>query len=72
MEEPASSPGRPPTRKPPPLNTFPFHATCPRCSATYRGNYPRWIRVPPFRCLCGATVPTPADQPGYFEDWYHL
>lgn len=56
-------------KKPPPPNSFHFQATCPACGRVYEGNYPRWIRVPPFRCLCGATVPVPDDQPGYYEDW---
>ena len=58
--------------KPRPPNSFPFEAACLECGRVYWGNYPLWIRVPPFRCLCGATVPTPADQPGYFEDWQRI
>jgi hypothetical protein len=52
-----------------PANTFYFEARCPGCLRWYWGNYPLWVRIPPFACICGETVPTPRAQPGYYEDW---
>jgi hypothetical protein len=61
---------RPPkSKKPVPANTFYFEARCPACQRWYWGNYPLWVRIAPFPCICGEMVPTPRAQPGYFEDW---
>jgi two-component system NtrC family sensor kinase len=32
---------------------------CPQCGRTYEGNFPMWVQIGPFPCICGATVPAP-------------
>jgi len=36
-----------------------FRTTCARCSRTYEGNFPVWVSIGAFPCICGATVPAP-------------
>ncbi len=36
-----------------------FTATCPQCDRHYEGNFPMWVEIDAFPCICGATVPPP-------------
>lgn len=49
--------GRP--KKPNPPHVKLFRTTCARCGRTYEGNFPVWVSIGAFPCICGATVPAP-------------
>lgn len=36
-----------------------FRASCPTCDRLYEGNFPMWVRIGTFPCICGAMVPAP-------------
>lgn len=46
-------------RKPNPPHVKRFLATCPACGRRYEGNFPMWVQIGRFPCICGATVPAP-------------
>jgi hypothetical protein len=41
-----------------------YQTDCPVCGRHYEGNFPMWVRIGDFPCICGATVPAPATQGG--------
>ncbi len=49
-----------------------YEADCSACGRHYEGNFPMWVRIGDFPCICGATVAAPAGQGGRndyrFED----
>jgi len=36
-----------------------FRASCGVCGRVYEGNFPMWVRIGPFPCICGERVPAP-------------
>lgn len=48
---------RKPKQNPPHVKLF--TATCPACGRHYEGNFPMWVRIGAFPCICGAIVPPP-------------
>ena len=36
-----------------------FRASCGACGRVYEGNFPMWVRIGSFPCICGARVPAP-------------
>jgi len=50
-------PDRPRKQNPPHVKLF--RASCSACQRTYEGNFPMWVRIGPFPCICGARVPAP-------------
>ncbi len=49
-----------------------YQSDCSACGRHYEGNFPMWVRLGDFPCICGAIVRAPAAQGGYndyrFED----
>jgi hypothetical protein len=45
-----------------------YRTTCPQCGRTYEGNFPMWVQIGPFPCICGATVPAPRNQAFPFDE----
>ncbi len=49
-----------------------YQADCPACRRHYEGNFPMWVLIGDFPCICGAVVSAPLAQGGYndyrFED----
>jgi len=45
-----------------------YRTTCPLCGRTYEGNFPMWVQIGPFPCICGATVPAPRNQAFPFDE----
>ena len=60
---------RPKEKKPLPPHVRNYRATCPTCGRTYEGNFPMWVRIGSFPCICGATVPAPRDPAVDWERW---
>ncbi len=48
---------RPRKQNPPHVKLF--HTRCPDCGRVYEGNFPMWVQIGPFPCICGARVPAP-------------
>ncbi len=49
-----------------------FTADCPDCRRHYEGNFPMWVHIGDFPCICGTTVPAPTvhmDGRGFDFDW---
>ena len=44
-----------------------YQADCHTCGRHYEGNFPMWVRIGDFPCICGATVPAPLTQGGYYD-----
>ncbi len=36
-----------------------FRASCAACDRHYEGNFPMWVQIGDFPCICGAIVPEP-------------
>jgi hypothetical protein len=47
-----------------------YEADCPVCERHYEGNFPMWVRIGDFPCICGATVPAPKTQGGAWDYRY--
>ncbi len=61
---------KPKKRKEPlPPHVRHYRTTCPACGRTYYGNFPMWVQIGPFPCICGATVPAPKNQPSAWDEW---
>jgi hypothetical protein len=52
-----SRPERPRKRNPPHVKLY--RTTCDACNRVYGGNFPMWVRIGPFPCICGARVRAP-------------
>ena len=52
-------PGRQRPRKQNPPHVKLFRTSCAACGRVYEGNFPMWVRIGPFPCICGARVPAP-------------
>ena len=46
-------------RKPNPPHVKLFRAACGACGRVYEGNFPMWVQIGAFPCICGARVPAP-------------
>lgn len=46
-----------------------FRTGCASCSRVYEGNFPIWVRIGPFPCICGARVPAPLVLDDGGEAW---
>jgi hypothetical protein len=44
-----------------------YRTACPQCGRIYEGNFPMWVQIGPFPCICGATVPAPPNQVSPWE-----
>ena len=44
-----------------------YKTTCPECRRTFEGNFPMWVQIGSFPCICGATVPAPRNQVSRWE-----
>ena len=47
-----------------------YESDCPVCGRHYEGNFPMWVRIGAFPCICGATVPAPVGQGGAYDYRY--
>ncbi len=47
-----------------------YEADCELCGRHYEGNFPMWVRIPDFPCICGHTVKAPQSQGGYNDYSY--
>ncbi|MEX2159107.1 MAG: hypothetical protein WEB04_06850 [Dehalococcoidia bacterium] len=36
-----------------------FRTSCEACGRLYEGNFPMWVRIGAFPCICGARVAQP-------------
>jgi hypothetical protein len=36
-----------------------FRTNCEACGRVYEGNFPMWVSIGPFPCICGERVPAP-------------
>ena len=63
----APRPKRPRKQNPPHVKLF--RTSCAVCGRAYEGNFPMWVRIGAFPCICGAPVPAPLvlDESG--EPW---
>ena len=44
-----------------------YMADCAACGRHYEGNFPMWVRIGDFPCICGALVPGPRNQGGQYD-----
>ena len=51
-------PGPKPRKQNPPHVKL-FRTTCTFCDRNYEGNFPMWVQIGSFPCICGRTVPAP-------------
>ena len=58
---------RPRKQNPPHVKLF--RAPCEACGRVYEGNFPIWVRIGPFPCICGAHVPAPLVLEESGERW---
>jgi len=58
---------RPRKQNPPHVKLF--RAACPTCGRIYEGNFPMWVRIGAFPCICGARVPEPIVFENEPERW---
>ena len=47
-----------------------YQSDCRACGRHYEGNFPMWVRIADFPCICGATVPAPTGQGGWNDYRY--
>ena len=47
-----------------------YESDCPVCGRHYEGNFPMYVRIGDFPCICGATVPAPLTQGGRWDYRY--
>lgn len=52
-----AGPRRPRKQNPPHVKLF--RTSCSTCARVYEGNFPMWVRIGAFPCICGAAVPAP-------------
>lgn len=62
-------PRRPRRRKQNPPHVKLFRTSCGACGRVYEGNFPMWVEIGPFPCICGARVPAPLIIDGDEGDW---
>jgi hypothetical protein len=53
----SNRPARPRKQNPPHVKLF--RTNCEACGRVYEGNFPMWVRIGAFPCICGARVPQP-------------
>ncbi len=60
-------PPRPRKQNPPHVKLF--RTSCGTCDRVYEGNFPMWVQIDSFSCICGLPVPAPLvlDEDG--EPW---
>ena len=60
---------RPKKQNPPHVKLF--RASCSACDRVYEGNFPMWVQIGAFPCICGQQVPAPLvlDEDG--QPWEH-
>ena len=46
-----------------------FRASCATCDRVYEGNFPMWVNIGQFPCICGARVPAPLVLEDNGEPW---
>ena len=46
-----------------------FRASCAACDRVYEGNFPMWVHIGSFPCICGARVPEPLVLDDDVERW---
>ena len=56
-------------KKPLPPHVRPYRTTCAACGRTYYGNFPMWVQIGSFPCICGARVPAPLVLDDGGEHW---
>jgi len=44
-----------------------YEADCAVCGRHFEGNFPMWVRIGDFPCICGARVPAPLGQGGSYD-----
>jgi hypothetical protein len=59
---------RPPRKQNPPHVKL-FRTSCATCGRVYEGNFPMWVRIGDFPCICGARVPAPLVLDDNGEPW---
>ncbi len=63
-----TTPSRRPRKQNPPHVKL-FRASCATCDRLYEGNFPMWVRIGVFPCICGASVPAPLVLEDSGEPW---
>jgi hypothetical protein len=58
---------RPRKQNPPHVKLF--RAGCATCGRVYEGNFPMWVRIGDFPCICGARVLAPLVLDDNGEPW---
>ena len=53
----AARPQRPRKQNPPHVKLF--RSNCESCGRVYEGNFPMWVRIDTFPCICGVPVLAP-------------
>jgi hypothetical protein len=48
-----------------------FRTSCAACGRVYEGNFPMWVQIGPFPCICGERVPAPLIFDNSGEPWEH-
>ena len=61
--------GRLRPRKQNPPHVKLFRSSCAACSRVYEGNFPMWVQIGPFPCICGARAPAPLVFENDGEPW---
>ncbi|MGB2694671.1 MAG: hypothetical protein WBD55_05720 [Dehalococcoidia bacterium] len=65
----------PPKRRPPRKQNPPhvklFRASCGACGRVYEGNFPMWVQIGAFPCICGESVPAPLMFDDAGQPWEH-
>lgn len=48
-----------------------YRTSCGSCDRVYEGNFPMWVQIGPFPCICGRRVPAPLvlDNDGQPFEW---
>ena len=46
-----------------------FRSNCESCGRVYEGNFPMWVRIDTFPCICGVPVLAPMVFDNDGEPW---
>lgn len=63
----ATRPRRPRKQNPPHVKLF--RTSCGACGRVYEGNFPMWVSIGAFPCICGERVPPPLVLDDGGEPW---